>query len=41
MSAPTRGSKLSNATRKARAQAVPFAKKKRRLNALDDRGGRG
>ena len=41
MSAPTHGSKQSDATRKARAQAAPFAKKKRRLNALDDRGGRG
>ena len=41
MFAPTRGSKRSNAARKARAQAAPIAKKKRRLNALDDRGGRG
>ena len=38
MSAPTHGSKRSD-TRKARAQAAPFAKKKRRLNATDDRGG--
>ena len=41
MSAPTHGSKQSNAARKARVQAAPFAKKKRRLNAPDDRGGRG
>ena len=41
MSAPTHGSKPSDAARKARAQAVPFAKKKRRLNAPDNRGGRG
>ena len=41
MSAPTCGSKRNDATMKARAQAAPFAKKKRRLNALDDRGGRG
>ena len=39
MSAPTRGSKRSDATRKARAQAAPFAKKKRRLNAPGDRVG--
>ena len=39
MSAPTRGSKRSDAARKARAQAAPIAKKKRRLNAPDDRGG--
>ena len=39
MSAPTRGSKRSDATTKVRAQAVPFAKKKRRLNAPDDRWG--
>ena len=39
MSAPTRGSKRSDATRKARAQAAPIAKKKRRLNVPDDRGG--
>ena len=38
MSAPTHGSKWSDAARKARAQAVPIAKKKRRLNELDDRG---
>ena len=41
MSAPTRGSKRSDAARKARAQAAPIAKKKRRLNAPDDKGGRG
>ena len=40
MSAPTHGSKRSDATKKARPQAAPFAKKKRRLNAPDDRGGR-
>ena len=39
MSVPTRGSKRSDAAKKARAQAAPIAKKKRRLNALDDRGG--
>ena len=39
MSAPTHGSKQSDAARKSRAQAAPIAKKKRRLNALDDRGG--
>ena len=39
MSAPTRGSKWIDAARKARAQAVPIAKKKRRLNVPDDRGG--
>ena len=38
MSAPTRGSKRSDAARKARAQAAPISKKKRRLNAPDDRG---
>ena len=41
MSAPTHGSKQSDAAKKARAQAAPIAKKKRRLNVLDDRGGRG
>ena len=41
MSAPTCGSTRSDVTRKARAQAAPFGKKKRRLNALDDRGGEG
>ena len=39
MSAPTCGSKRSKAARKASVQAVPIAKKKRRLNALDDREG--
>ena len=39
MSAPTRGSKWTDAARKARAQAAPIAKKKRRLNAPDDREG--
>ena len=38
MSAPTLGSKRSNTAKKARAQAVPVAKKKRRFNAPDDRG---
>ena len=41
MSAPTHGSKRSDATRKARAQAAPFAKKKRRLKVPDDRDGEG
>ena len=41
MSAPTCGSKQSDTAKKARAQATPIAKKKRRLNALDDGGGRG
>ena len=39
MSTPMCGSKQSNASRKARAQVAPIAKKKRRLNVLDDRGG--
>ena len=39
MFAPTHGSKQSDATRKATAQAAPIAKKKRRLNMLDDKGG--
>ena len=38
MSAPTRGSKQSDAARKARVQTAPIAKKKRRLNAPDDKG---
>ena len=38
MSAPTHGSKRSDAARKARAQGAPIAKKKTRLNVLDDRG---
>ena len=41
MSAPTCGSKRSDAARKARAHAAPIAKKKRRLNAPDHRGGEG
>ena len=41
MSAPKRGSKRSDAARKARAQAAPIAKKKRRLKVPDDMGGRG
>ena len=41
MSAPARGSKRSDATKKVRAQAAPFAKKKRRLKVPDDRGGEG
>ena len=41
MSAPTHGSKRSDAARKMRAQATPLAKQTRRLNALDDGGGRG
>ena len=40
VSAPTRGSKQSDAPRKARAQTAPIANKKRSLNAPDDRGGR-
>ena len=40
MSAPMHGSKRSDATKEARAQAAPIAKKKRRLNAPDDRRGR-
>ena len=39
MYAPTHGSKRSDATKKVRAQAAPIAKKKRRLNAPDNRGG--
>ena len=39
MSAPTCGSKRSDASTKARAQATPIAKKKRRLNVLNDKGG--
>ena len=39
MSAPTRGRKRSDTAKKARAQAAPIAKKKRRINAPDDRGG--
>ena len=41
MSAPTHGSKRSDATKKAGAQTTPIAKKKKRLNALDDKGGEG
>ena len=39
MSAPTHWSKWSDAARKARAPAALIAKKKRRLNTPDDRGG--
>ena len=39
MFAPTHGSKWSDAVKKARAQAAPIAKKKRRLKAPDDREG--
>ena len=39
MSTPTRGSKRSDAAKKARGQAAPIAKKKRRLTASGDRGG--
>ena len=41
MSALSRGSKRSDAIRKARAQGVPHVKKKRRLNVSDKRRGRG
>ena len=41
MSAPSGGSKRSDVIMKARAQGVPHVKKKRRLNALDKRRGRG
>ena len=39
MSAPTCGSKQSDAARNARVQAAPIAKKKIRLNVPDDKGG--
>ena len=41
MCAPTHGSKQSAAAKKARAQVACIAKKKRRLNAPDNRGGDG
>ena len=41
MSTPSRGSKRSDAVRKARAQGAPHVKKKRRFNALDERRRRG
>ena len=40
MPAPSHGSKQSDAVRKVRAQGVPYVKKKRRLNAPDERRGR-
>ena len=41
MSTPACGSKQSDTVRKARVQVAPHAKKKRRLNMLDERRGRG
>ena len=41
MSAPSRRSKRSDAIRKVRAQGAPHIKKKKRLNAPDERRGRG
>ena len=41
MSAPSHGSKPSDAIRKARAQGEPYVKKKRRLNAPNKKRGRG
>ena len=38
MYAPMREIKRSDVAKKARAQAAPIAKKKRRFNAPDDRG---
>ena len=40
-STPSRGSKQSNAVRKARVQGAQHVKKKRRLNAPDEKRGRG
>ena len=41
MSAPAHESKRNGSVRKATALGAPHAKKKRRLNAPDDRGGEG
>ena len=38
--APTRGSKQSDSIKKARAQGVPHAEKKRRLNRPNEKKGR-